>query len=435
MKRMVRECSCGGLGRRDHHLLDLLDAARHRRELDEAGLGGLGNDLGQRGLAHARRTPEDHRAGVVALDLHAQRLAGTDQVLLPEQLVQAARPHPLRQRSHSACERTSRRAQWLVRARCRTSSSPGSSMVRRSAATRRPLPRRLIQQHAGRDGRIQALHRAGAGNRDFARRPSRPTRPGTPLPSLPMTSATGPAKSDQIGGLRAAHSGGKNPHAGLAQLFESTLFRSPQAAARGRRCPPMRAPPSDSTRSRFPAGSRRPSRRMPPPSAESCPDCRDPECPPAQRTSAAPFRPARRDMCPRPLRRLNQRGNRLRRFGGQRRVEQLPRQPQNLSLRRHGQLVQQLLRTLRHKNRLHAQARAQRLFEQIRSFDAHARLSPAARRGQRLPQLLQARILLAFHHANRHRSIASELLCRFYGVLAVANTQAPSSKLAPRLVL
>src|ERR1700690_4069626 len=89
------------LGRRDHYLFDLLDAAGHRGELNEAGLRRFGNDLGQRGLAHARRTPEDHRARIVALDLHAQRLSWADKMLLAEQFVEAARPHPFRQRRPS----------------------------------------------------------------------------------------------------------------------------------------------------------------------------------------------------------------------------------------------------------------------------------------------------------------------------------------------
>ncbi len=52
----------GGLRRRGHHLLDLLDAAQDGGELDEAGFRGLGDDLGQGGFAHSRRTPEDHGA-------------------------------------------------------------------------------------------------------------------------------------------------------------------------------------------------------------------------------------------------------------------------------------------------------------------------------------------------------------------------------------
>ncbi len=86
----------GGARGVHHYLLDLFNAAGNRRELDEGRLRGFGNDLGERGLAHARRTPEDHGSRVVALDLHTQRLAGADQVLLTDQFVQAARPHALR---------------------------------------------------------------------------------------------------------------------------------------------------------------------------------------------------------------------------------------------------------------------------------------------------------------------------------------------------
>ena len=87
----------GGLRGGDHHLLDLLDAAHDGGELDESSLGGLGDDLGQGGLAHAGRTPEDHGAGVVALDLHAERFAEADEVLLSEQFLQTPRAHPLGQ--------------------------------------------------------------------------------------------------------------------------------------------------------------------------------------------------------------------------------------------------------------------------------------------------------------------------------------------------
>jgi hypothetical protein len=41
------------------------------------------NQPASAGLAHARRSPQDHRAQLVALDLPAQRLAGPQNVLLP----------------------------------------------------------------------------------------------------------------------------------------------------------------------------------------------------------------------------------------------------------------------------------------------------------------------------------------------------------------
>jgi hypothetical protein len=86
-----------GLRGGGHHLLDLLDAAHDGGELDEAGLCGFGDDFGEGGFADARRTPEDHGPGVVALDLHAQRLAGTDEVLLSAEFIKSAGAHALGQ--------------------------------------------------------------------------------------------------------------------------------------------------------------------------------------------------------------------------------------------------------------------------------------------------------------------------------------------------
>src|SRR5262245_36237276 len=79
-----------GLLRVGHHLLDFFDTAEHRRELDEIGLGDLRDDLGQRGLAYARWTPEDDRPRIIALDLHPQRLARREDVLLPHELLERA---------------------------------------------------------------------------------------------------------------------------------------------------------------------------------------------------------------------------------------------------------------------------------------------------------------------------------------------------------
>ena len=84
-----------------HDLLDFLDAGEHGGKLDEVGLGDAGNDLGEGGLAGARRAPEDHRSGVVALDLHAQRLAWPDQVLLSNEFIERARAHAIGQRARA----------------------------------------------------------------------------------------------------------------------------------------------------------------------------------------------------------------------------------------------------------------------------------------------------------------------------------------------
>ena len=74
--------------RLDHHLLDLFDPTHHSRELNEAGLRHLRDDLRQRSLARPRRPPEDHRSRIVALDRQPQRLARPQQMLLPHILIQ-----------------------------------------------------------------------------------------------------------------------------------------------------------------------------------------------------------------------------------------------------------------------------------------------------------------------------------------------------------
>ena len=57
------------------------------------------DQLGQRGLADARRSPENDRGQLVALDLAAQRLAGAEDVLLADEIFQALGPHALGQRT------------------------------------------------------------------------------------------------------------------------------------------------------------------------------------------------------------------------------------------------------------------------------------------------------------------------------------------------
>ncbi len=94
-----------GFFRVDHDLLDLLDAGEDGGELDEGGVRGLGDDLGEGGFADAGRSPEDHGGGVVRFDLHAQRLAGPDEVLLADVFVERAGPHALGQRA--------RRGGWM----------------------------------------------------------------------------------------------------------------------------------------------------------------------------------------------------------------------------------------------------------------------------------------------------------------------------------
>ena len=60
------------------------------------------------------RAPEDHRAGHAALDRLAQRLARRQQVLLPHELVERARPHARRERLRLARGRREQRFSALV---------------------------------------------------------------------------------------------------------------------------------------------------------------------------------------------------------------------------------------------------------------------------------------------------------------------------------
>src|SRR5215467_7589122 len=57
-----------------------------------------GDKARERGLAAAGRTPEKHRADVVAFDLQAQRLAGAKKFFLADEFVERARAHALGER-------------------------------------------------------------------------------------------------------------------------------------------------------------------------------------------------------------------------------------------------------------------------------------------------------------------------------------------------
>ncbi len=80
-----------------HDLLDLLDAAEDCGELDEAGLGAMGDDLGEGRLSGAGRSPEDHRGGIIVFDGDTERLSGCKQVFLADVLLERVRPHAFSQ--------------------------------------------------------------------------------------------------------------------------------------------------------------------------------------------------------------------------------------------------------------------------------------------------------------------------------------------------
>ena len=107
--------------------------------------------------------------GVVALDFHAQRLAGTEQMLLADVLVEVRG----RMRSASGAAHCVGQS-FGVERRC----SNRSSLARKghhctvptsAASTGEPLVAAMLRRAAHRsDGCVQALHRAGTGNRESA---------------------------------------------------------------------------------------------------------------------------------------------------------------------------------------------------------------------------------------------------------------------------
>ena len=73
----------------------LLDPGGDGGQLDETTLGGLRDDGGDGRLSHSWRPPEEHRHGLPVRE-PAQRRARSEQVLLPDDLVEAAGPQPHR---------------------------------------------------------------------------------------------------------------------------------------------------------------------------------------------------------------------------------------------------------------------------------------------------------------------------------------------------
>src|SRR5262249_28925767 len=85
-----------GLGR---DLTYLLHAREYSREGRETRTDHLGHEPSESGLTGAWRSPEDHRVQRAVLERAPQHLAGPDQMLLPDDLVEASRPHPIGERA------------------------------------------------------------------------------------------------------------------------------------------------------------------------------------------------------------------------------------------------------------------------------------------------------------------------------------------------
>ena len=86
-----------GLGQ---HLAHLRQAGQYGRDGAEFRIGVLGQQQRQRGLAAARRPPQDHRMHATGFDRAAQRTVRRQQALLPDHFVQGAGAHALGQRAH-----------------------------------------------------------------------------------------------------------------------------------------------------------------------------------------------------------------------------------------------------------------------------------------------------------------------------------------------
>ena len=85
------------LGARDG-LADLLHAGEHGGDRDEVRVERIRHQARERGLADARRPPQDHRVQLAGVERHRERLAGPEQVALADHLVDRARPQALGER-------------------------------------------------------------------------------------------------------------------------------------------------------------------------------------------------------------------------------------------------------------------------------------------------------------------------------------------------
>ncbi len=149
-----------GLGQ---HLPDVLHARRHRGEGFEGRRGRARDQPGQGGLARAGRPPEDDRAESIGLDEGAQRHPRAEQVLLADHVVEAAGPHPGRQRrpprqafvgrggeevvGHGAEARAATGCRRVGDAAQRSAAAPGGSPHRRSRRSGGgAMPQRLTRK-------------------------------------------------------------------------------------------------------------------------------------------------------------------------------------------------------------------------------------------------------------------------------------------------
>ena len=198
---------------RAQDLAHLLDPGEDRAHRLEVGLGQAADHEGEGRLARAGRAPEDERAELVLLDRAAQGPAGAEHLLLAEDLVERARPHPVGERRVGP-----RLADRVRPSRPRRRAVVGEER----AASPSSRGRAIASSLASRAGRRKPRCRAASKSTSAA---------ATPTLRLSTGAASGIA---QPGGGALAHGGGQ---------------------ARRPRCPP-RAPPARAGRPRR-SGARR----------------------------------------------------------------------------------------------------------------------------------------------------------------------------------
>jgi hypothetical protein len=86
------------LARFGEHLLQIGDAGEHRRDRDEAHPDRIGEQSRDRGLAGARRPPEDHRGELPRRHHPPDRAVRPGQMLLPDHVLEPLRPQPVGER-------------------------------------------------------------------------------------------------------------------------------------------------------------------------------------------------------------------------------------------------------------------------------------------------------------------------------------------------
>ena len=85
-----------------HRFANIFHATEHRRDRDELGIEAISHQPRERGLAHSRRAPQNHRMQPTRLERHAQRFARAEQFGLTDHLVERSRAQALGERCIAA---------------------------------------------------------------------------------------------------------------------------------------------------------------------------------------------------------------------------------------------------------------------------------------------------------------------------------------------